>query len=311
MRRGRATARLTRVVVVVILVVVTALVVVESRTLLEIVVVVKASAALMTSMLPCVPVLTSVLLSVLLELSIIVLRRTGHGLGRGRLRVPLVRSWRIRARPLMRSIWLWWVAITHWSIGISRRTVIKSHPNRRTHRLGFSWLVVVSSPTSGSAVLLLMRLALGRVGGRGGTPLLLGRTTWLLLRWVRLSVRLLGRRSAIGRLLLRVLGSILRLLLLLLVEVLSVVGVIVLRGQRRLARVLWMLRLSLFWPLLLVLGIATWARLGELSVSRWILSWVLRYVWLSLVLRWLLRVAVGGQSRGRGRSIVVRPAYSS
>lgn len=312
MRRGRAATSLTVVVVVgiVVLVVVAALVVIEPRTLLEIVIL-KTSAPLMTSMLPSMR--PSMLLPILLELSIVVLRRTRHGLWRRGLRISLVRSWRIRARALMRSVWLWWVAITHWSNRVPGRTVVKTHPDWRTHGLGFGRLVVMSSPTSGSAILLLMRLVLRRVrgGGRRGSPLLLRRTTWLLLWGVRLPVRLLGRRSTIGRLLLRVLGAILRLLLLLLllvVEVLSVVGVIVLRGQRGLARVLWVLRLSLVGPLLLVLGISSWARLGVLSVSRWILSRVLRCVWLSLVLRWLLRVAIRGWSLSWGRSIVSRPA---
>lgn len=279
LRRGRPTARLA-VVVVMVVVVMTALVVIETRTLLEVVIIIMEAP-------------TPMMTSILLELSIVMLRRTGYR-RRGGLGITCVRSWRVGTRTLVRSVWLRRVAIAHWSTRIPRRAAVKTHPDRRAHRLGFGSLAVVSSSTSGAAK-LLVRLVLRRVGRSWGTPLL-RRTTWLVRRRVRLSIWLL-RRGAIGWLgLLRLLLTVGRLLL---VEVLGVVGVVVLRGQGGLAGMLWVLRLPLIRPLLVLLRIATRARLGMLSW--WVLR-VLRSIRLGLVLRWLLGIAV------RGWSMVVRSA---
>lgn len=282
LRRGRPTARLAVVVVVVIVVVVvmmTALIVIETRTLFEIVIIMEASTPMMTA--------------ILLELSIVVLWRTGYR-RRGGLGITCVRSWRVGTRALVRSIRLRRVAIAHWSTRIPRRAVVKTHPDRRAHWLGLGSLAVVASSTSGAAK-LLVRLVLRRVGRSWRTPLL-RRTTWLVRRRVRLSVWLL-RRGAIGWL--RLLGLLLTVGRLLLVEVLGVVGMVVLRGQGGLAGMLRVLRLPLVRPMLMLLRIATWARLGVLS--RWVLR-VLGSIWLGLVLRWLLGIAV------RSWGVVVRSA---
>lgn len=125
-----------------------------------------------------------------------------------------------------------------------------------------------------------------------GRPPLLRRTTWLLLRRVGLAIGWLSG-GTIGRGLLWLL-SIWRLLLLLLrVNMLSIVGMVVLRRQSRLAgvlRLVWVLRLSVIGPLLLVLWVANWSMVWVLC--RRVVARVLGAVWLLCLLRWLLRVAV-------------------
>lgn len=225
LRRGW-TATTSAILVIVAVVMMTTFVVIEPRTLLEVIVVAVRSAP---AVIPAVvPAAMARILTILVETSIMLTRRSRYGWRSGR-GIALIGSWRVGSRRLVRVVRLRWVASAHWSGGITRRTTVKAHSNRRTHGLGF-WLVVVSSSTSASAILLLgWRLVPGKVRRHRRTPLL-GRTTWLLLRRVR-PVRLLDR-SDIGRLLWLAIGR----LLLLRVVVLSIVGVVVLRRQSRLTR---------------------------------------------------------------------------
>lgn len=294
LRRRGATAWLAVVVVVVVMV--TALVVMMTRALLG-VVVVEASSSTVTP--------------VLLELAVIALWGTRHCRCSG-LRISRIRSWRVRTRALMRSVWLRRITIAHWSTGLPRRAVVKTHPDRWAHRLSFGSMVVMASSASTSAE-LLMRLVVRGTSRRWRAPLL-RRTTWLL-RWrIWLSIGLV-RRGAVRRLLLLCLllwtvGS------LLLVQMLSVIRVVVLCSESWLARVVRMLLLSLVRPLRLVLGIATRAWLMVLSrrilrvLSSVRLGWVL---WR--LLHWLLgvpvrscRIIIGSASR---LMIVVSSSSSS
>lgn len=278
LRRRRSTASsslaIIIVVVVVVVVVMTALVVMKTRTLLEIVVVKTA------------PVVVTAILSI-----VAVVWRPRSGWHDGR-RIALVGGWRVWAGPRMGGIWLRRVSSAHWSIGIPRRAVVKTHADRRPHGLRLL-LIVVSTSTSSSAELMLVGR---RVRGRRCTPRL-RRTTWLLWGGVRLPVRLRWRLSSPVRRLLLLLRRRIRSWLLLLVDVLRIVGVIVVSRQSRLAG---MMRLALVGPLLRVLRIAAWAWLRVLRGR--ILARVLRRVRLGLVWKWLLRIAVGG------RRVVVGPA---
>lgn len=284
LRRGRATTS-SAVLVVVPVVLMTTLVVIETWALLEVVIV--ATVGSSSAMIPAVvaPVLT-----VLLKSCTVLMRRSGHR-WRGGRRIALVRSRRVRRGRLVRVVRLRWIASAHWSNGITRPAVVKTHPQGRTHRLGLR-LGVVPSSTSSSAKLLGRSLVLRRVGRRWRTPLL-GRTTWLLLWRVRLTVRLLGGDTIRWLLWLLAVGR----LLLLCVVVLSIVGMIVLRRQSRLGGVrslMRVLRLTVVGPRLLVLWVADWTRLWVLG--RRVLTRVLRTIrLLCLVLRRLLGVAVGGQ----------------
>lgn len=206
---GSSTARLA-VIVMVIIMVPAFVVVIECISLLEVVVLETAAA---------------VMASILLELPIIMMGRTGDG-RRGWRRIALVGGWRVWTRPLGRRVWLGRVASAHWSVGISRRAIVKTHANGRTHRLGLGWAVVSSSTSSsGELLLMLMLMLMGLVRllvrRSRGAPLLRS-TTWLLWGWVGLTIGRLLLGSTIRRLLLRAIRS------LLLVKVLGVVRMIIL-----------------------------------------------------------------------------------
>lgn len=137
---------------IVSVVMMTTLVVIETWTLLEIVVAVVVGPA--SAMIPAVfPAVVARILSILVETSIVLTRRSRYR-WRSRRRVALVGSWRVGRGRLVRVIRLRRIASAHWSGGIARWTVVKSHPDRRAHGLSLG-LVVVSSSTSTSAILLL------------------------------------------------------------------------------------------------------------------------------------------------------------
>lgn len=199
LRDRSSTARLAAIVIMVVM---PAFVVIIGRmTLLEAIAVVVV--VIIVAETPA-----AMMASILLELAIVVVGRTREGRRSGR-RIALVGGRRIRTRPLGRRVWLRGITSTHWSVGISRRTIVKTHADGRAHRLSLG-RAVVSSSTSRGAELLLMLTGWVRLGMRGyrRAPLL-RRTTWLLWGWVWLAVgRLLGR-STIRRLLLRAVGGLL------------------------------------------------------------------------------------------------------
>lgn len=208
-------------------------------------------------------------------------------------RIALIRRRRIWAGTLRRAVRLLRIPSVHWSTGIARRPIVKAHPDWWSHWLSFG-RVVMPSTTSATSVLLLMGLVRGRVRGRGSwsTPLL-GRTTWRLWGGIRLAIGL-WRRGTVCRLLLLLrrrwlLLTVGLLLLLLMIEVLGVVGMVILRRQSVRTRGMMLVSLirPLLWWLLRSLGIP--ARTGLWMLGR-IVSWVLRTVWLWLMLRRLLWV---------------------
>lgn len=187
LRRGWTTT--SAVLVIVSIIMITTFAVIEPSPLLEIVIVivvvvivVEPSSAMIAPVIPAVvAAVLSILaiLCILLETSIVLMRSSDrHGWRRG-WRVALVGGWRVGRGRLVRIVRLWWIDGAHWSDDITRRSVIKTHSDRRAHRLGL-WLIVVSTSTSSGAKVLGRRLMLRGVRRRGRTPLL-WRTTWLLL----------------------------------------------------------------------------------------------------------------------------------
>ena len=110
-------------------------------------------------------------------------------------RIALIGSRRIWTRPLGRSVRLLRVPTAHWSIGVPRGSIVKTHPDWWSHWLCFG-RVMMPSTTTTTSVLLLMGRVRGRMRGRGsgGAPLL-RRTTWRLWGSIRLAVRLWRRGS--------------------------------------------------------------------------------------------------------------------
>lgn len=259
--------------------VMTALVIIEPGALSEVIAVVIESSSTMMA-------------AILLESTTVLVRGTSYRGCSRRGRIALVRRRRIWAGTLRRAVRLRRVPRVHWSTGVPRRSIVKAHPDWWSHWLRFG-RVVMSSTTTTTSVLLLMGLVRGRVRGRGSwsTPLL-RRTTWRLRSGIRLAIGL-WRRGPVCRLLLLLrwwlLLTIGLLLLLLVVKVLGIVGMVILRRQS--VRTRGMMLVSLIGPLL-------WWLLGSLRIPARtclrmlgrILSWVLRTVWLWLVLRRLLWV---------------------
>lgn len=209
----------------------TALVVIESGALSEVVTVIIEPSSTMVA-------------AILLESTTVLVWGTSDRRCSRRWRIPLIWRRRVWARPLRRSVRLRRVPTAHWSIGVPRRRVVEAHPDWWSHRLRFGRAVVPSTATA-TSVLLLMGLVRRRVRGRRGSrgrsrgrshPLL--RTTWRLRGSIRLAIGLWGRGSVCLLLLLLLrwwllvpvgLLLLVLLLLVLMIEVLSVVGVVILR----------------------------------------------------------------------------------